>query len=94
MLTQLVLFRLFSSVMTLYMMAIILRWLGPWLELDLQTSRLRFIPAITDPLIQAIRKMLPNMGPMDWAPIAALVAVFFLRTIGQAMLLPPQTTMF
>lgn len=67
--------------LTLYMMAILLRWTAPWLELDLHRAWWRIIPRVTDPLIQFMRKRLPPMGPMDWSPIAALVAVYIIRLL-------------
>jgi len=67
--------------LTLYMMALLLRWTAPWLELDLRAGYLRWLPRITDPLINLMRRLLPPMGPMDWGPIAALAAVWILRLI-------------
>jgi len=68
-------------VLTLYMMALLLRWLGPWLELEFHGPVLRAIPAITDPLIQLMKRVLPHMGPMDFSPLAAVMSVFILRLI-------------
>ncbi len=72
---------LIGSALTLYMMAILVRWLGPWLEMDLRRGVLRFVPRVADPLIAFIRRFLPNMGPMDWSPIAALMLVWIVRII-------------
>jgi YggT family protein len=69
------------SLCTLYMMAILLRWLGRFLEIDLDTPRLRWIARITDPLIGLFRRILPDMGPFDWSPVAALLSVFILRLL-------------
>lgn len=66
---------------TLYMMAILLRWLGPWLDLDLYSRRLAWIRIITDPLINTIRGVMPRLGPMDFAPLVALLAVWIARTL-------------
>ena len=73
--------RVLGAVLTLYMMAILLRWLGPYLEVDLKAPRWAWLPRLTDPLIQFFRRLLPDMGPFDWSPIAALAAVFFLRLV-------------
>lgn len=74
-------FRAAGSALTLYMMAILLRWLAPYLEVDLQAARWSWLPRITDPLIKLFRRMLPDMGPFDWSPIAAVAAVFFVRLV-------------
>lgn len=72
---------LVGSLLTLYMMAILLRWLGPWLELEMERGWLRIIPAITDPLLHIVRRILPPMGPVDWGPVAAVLLVWILRII-------------
>lgn len=69
------------SLMTLYMMLILLRWLAPWLQIDLYRPRLRWVRTITDPLIDQLRKYLPLRGPFDFAPLAAVFAVWLARTL-------------
>ena len=64
---------------TLYMLLILLRWTGPWLELDLYGGRLRWIPQLTDPLFNQMRRILPAMGPVDFAPLASLLIVWLVR---------------
>ena len=63
------------------MLAILLRWLAPWLELEIERGWLRIIPLVTDPLLQAIRRVLPPLGPMDWGPIAAVLLVWIVRIV-------------
>ncbi len=72
---------LIGSALTLYMLAILVRWLAPYIELDLHTPRLRWIPRITDPLINLMRRLLPPTGPMDWGPIAAVVSLWIVRLV-------------
>lgn len=67
--------------LTLYMMALLLRWLGPWLELEFHGPFLRVIPWVSDPLMRLMRRLLPPMGPMDWSPLAAVMSVFIVRLI-------------
>jgi YggT family protein len=78
--------RAVNTVMTLYMMLIIIRWLSPYLQLDLYSRRLKWIRQMTDPLIDAIRKRLPSMGPFDFAPLVALFAVWLVRSIAVAVM--------
>ncbi len=70
-----------GSALTLYMLVILLRWTAPWLELDLRARHLRWIPQITDPLINLMRRILPPAGPMDWGPIAAVMTVWIIRLV-------------
>ncbi|MBI4559164.1 MAG: YggT family protein [Candidatus Hydrogenedentes bacterium] len=78
---NLIIARALYSLFTLYMIAILLRWLGPWIELDFDSRRLRWIAEITDPLVNRIRRLLPSMGPMDFGPLAAIFAVWVVRQI-------------
>jgi len=74
------------DLLTLYMMLILLRWVSPWLELDVQSPRLRWICTLTDPLINALRRALPPMGPMDFGPLAAVFVVWVVRALSVGLL--------
>jgi YggT family protein len=67
--------------LTLYMMALLLRWLGPWLELEFTGPVLGLLPKITDPLVELMKRALPPMGPMDFSPHAAVICVYIVRLI-------------
>jgi len=81
-----ILARVVYSGMTLYMMLILLRWLAPWLQVDLYSRYLRWVPRITDPLIHTLRRALPSMGPVDFGPIAALFVVWVVRALSVMVL--------
>ncbi len=73
--------RIAYSLLTLYMMLILLRWFGPAMSMDFAKGRLVWIARLTDPLISRLRKLLPNMGPIDFGPLAALVLVLLVRIL-------------
>jgi uncharacterized protein YggT (Ycf19 family) len=73
--------RLAYSVFTLYMLLILLRWLGPYLELDFYSARLRWVASVVDPFVRGIRRRVPPLGPMDAGPIIALLVVWILREL-------------
>jgi len=75
------------SVLSLYMLLILLRWIGPRIELDFHRGRLRWVCSLTDPLIRFFRRVLPPMGPVDFGPLAALLAVWFVRGLVVSMML-------
>ncbi len=79
--------RAVNTVFTLYMLLILFRWAAPWLQIDVNTPRLRWISKLTDPLINAIRRLLPPMGPMDFGPLVALLAVWIVRELVIRMIL-------
>ncbi len=68
------------SIITLYMMLVLVRWLGGYLELDLY-GRLKWVRQITDPLLGLLRRVLPPMGPVDLSPLAALMLLWLLRVV-------------
>ncbi|HOC67416.1 MAG TPA: YggT family protein [Candidatus Hydrogenedentes bacterium] len=69
------------SAITLYMLIILLRWTSPFLSLDMNHVRLRWIPPLTDPLLNLIRRLLPPMGFADWTPVAAVLILWVLRVL-------------
>ncbi len=78
--------RITYSLLTIYMMLILLRWFGPWVSLEVTAGRLAWVGWLTDPLITRLRKVLPNMGPVDFGPPAALVLVWFVRILSVTIL--------
>ncbi|MCH7960410.1 MAG: YggT family protein [Candidatus Hydrogenedentes bacterium] len=66
---------------TLYMMLILLRSIGPALGQDVTGGRMAWVSKLTDPLITRLRKVLPSMGPADFAPVASLLLVWLLREL-------------
>ncbi len=78
---NLVLLSLIGNIITLYMLVVLLYWTAPWLELNLHQGYWRLIPRAASPLVNSIRKVLPSMGPMDWSPLAAVMALWLLRLL-------------
>ena len=76
------------NILTLYMLMILLRWLGARISLDVASGRLRFISVSTDPLIAKMRQLFPSMGSFDFGPISALVMVWLIREIAGVILNP------
>ncbi len=77
--------RALYSIATLYMLAILVRWLSPWLELNLHGPWVSWIPKVVDPFVNLLRRALPSMGPMDFGPIAAIFAVWVVRTLAESI---------
>jgi len=74
--------RLAANVITLYMVLVIVRWVGAWIELDLEYGRLKWIKRVTDPPIDLARQAIGQvMGPFDWAPIAVLFLCWIVRIL-------------
>jgi len=76
-----ILLRTIGVVITLYMMAVLLRWMSPYLEIDTYHRPMRLVTAMTEPPLQFFRRVLPPMGPMDWSPIATLATLWLVRIL-------------
>ena len=72
---------------TLYMLLILVRWLGPFLELDFYDARLRWIGHAVDPVLRGVRRVAPAIGPFDAGPIIALLLLWLFRTVAVDILL-------
>lgn len=68
------------SVMTLYMMALLLRWLAPFLSLNMEAKPYVWLTPITDPYLKLIRNTLPSMGFTDWSPVAGVLILWLIRS--------------
>ena len=64
------------SLGTLYMMLILIRSIGPSLGLDVTGERIACVSTLATPLITRWRRVLPSMGPADFAPVASLLLVW------------------
>ena len=58
--------------------AIIARALLSWLPIDQSSSLYQAIFRVTEPLIDPIRRVLPNTGMMDLSPLAAILVLLVL----------------
>lgn len=74
------------SLLTLYMLLLLLRWFGPYLELDFYAPRLRWIARATDPFVTLLRRTLPPLGPMDLAPLVSVLVTWLVRDLTLAAL--------
>lgn len=72
---------------TALFIAITARVLLSWLSPDLQYSQIgRMIRDITEPIMQPIRNMLPAAGMLDLSPMIAIILLFVLRVILDALI--------
>jgi len=70
------------TLFTLYMLAILAVWLGPYIDFDLHRKKWGlWVVKIVNPLLQTLRKHLPYFGPFNWTPIIALLIVWLLRKL-------------
>ena len=74
--------RIIGAMLTLYMLALMLRWLGPFIDFNLDERRyLRWIPRLTDPYLAKVKEIVPSLGLANIAAPIAILAVWVLRII-------------
>lgn len=64
------------------MIAIIVRALLSWFNLDPRSPLIQALDQITEPILEPIRRIMPRLGMIDLSP---LVAIFLLIAISSAV---------
>jgi len=41
----------------------------------------QFVYRVTEPVLEPIRRRLPQIGPLDWSPLVVLIAVWIIREV-------------
>jgi len=75
-----------SAVFTLLMTAILIRVIGSWLGMGPYRRWMRPFYALTDWLIDPIRRILPPMGMFDFSPMVAWLALYLVRGVVLGMI--------
>ena len=66
--------------LTLYMWVIIGRAIISWVNPDPHNPIVRFLNAVTEPVLYPIRRRLPlSLGGIDFSPIIVILAIIFLQ---------------
>ena len=68
------LFDLLARVLDLYSIIIVVRVLSDWIPNSRNYQIVQFLILITEPFLSRIRGILPQMGNLDFSPIAAIFA--------------------
>ncbi|MFN0145293.1 MAG: YggT family protein [Dehalococcoidia bacterium] len=61
--------------------AIVLRSLMSWFPIDQSSPLVQMLHRVTDPIIDPIRRVMPNTGMMDLSPMMAIVAIIVMRQL-------------
>jgi YggT family protein len=64
---------------TVYIWIIVIRALLSWVNPDPYNPIVRFLAAVTDPVLGPIRRRLPYLGGLDISPIIVILILVFLR---------------
>ena len=70
----------FNMVLTIYLWIIVARAVLSWVSPDPYNPIVRFIHAVTEPVLLKIRSKLPlYFGGFDFTPILVLAVIYFLK---------------
>ncbi|HYT69873.1 MAG TPA: YggT family protein [Gemmatimonadales bacterium] len=61
--------------------ALMVRVIGAWFGAFRYSRWMRPVYALTDWLVEPIRRLLPPMGALDWSPLAAWLALWILKQL-------------
>ncbi len=79
------LFQLLDWLINLYSFAFVARAILSWFRVDPYHPVSQFLIRITDPLVVPIRRYVPPMGGLDFAPMVALIILWFVRQVLQTI---------
>ena len=90
------LFLLIDSVINIYIWLIIINAILSWLvAFNVLNTQNRFVFAVlnathqlTDPVLNKIRRFIPNLGSIDISPIVLILLLFFIRNLFFELLAP------
>jgi len=69
-----------NMVLQLYMWMIIARAVISWVNPDPSNPIVQFLYRATDPLLYKIRRLMPNLGGIDFSPVIVIMAIVFLQS--------------
>ena len=75
---------LVDTLFSLYIMAVMLRFLLQWSRADFYNPLSQFLVRVTQPLLQPLRRIIPGWGGIDFP---AIVLMVFLQAIALALLM-------
>ena len=90
------LFLLIDSIINIYIWLIIINAILSWLvAFNVLNTQNRFVFAVlnathqlTEPVLNKIRKFIPNLGSIDISPIVLILLLFFIRNLFFELLAP------
>ncbi len=73
--------KIIDIALTLYMWIIIARAVVSWVNPDPYNPIIRFLNAVTEPVLYQIRRRIPiSFGGIDFSPIIVILAIIFIQS--------------
>ena len=74
-------FYFIARILDLYSIVIVVRVLSEWIPNSRNYQIVQFLILITEPFLSKIRSILPQMGSLDFSPIAAILLLEIIGTV-------------
>jgi YggT family protein len=72
--------KILDILLTVYMWIVIIRALISWVNPDPYNPIVRFLHAVTDPVLNPIRRIIGyRLGPIDISPMVVILAIIFVK---------------
>jgi YggT family protein len=72
--------KILDILLTVYMWIVIIRALISWVNPDPYNPIVRFLHAVTDPVLNPIRRIIGyRLGPIDISPMVVILAILFVK---------------
>ena len=73
--------KILNIALSLYMWIVIGRAIISWVNPDPYNPIVRFLNAVTEPVLYPIRRKIPiNLGGIDFSPVLVILAIIFLQS--------------
>lgn len=72
---------LLASLLKIYGYIIIVRVIISWVNPNPYNPLVRLVRGLTDPVLEPIRRLLPDMGGLDISPFVALLIIWILMSL-------------
>jgi YggT family protein len=67
-------------------LAIFIRAILSWFQVDPMNPLIQALRAVTDPIVEPIRNVLPRLGMFDFSPFVASILLIFISQVLQTFL--------
>ena len=73
-------------VFSLLVLAIFIRAILSWFQVDPMNPLIQALRAVTDPIVEPIRNVMPRIGMIDLSPFVASILLIFISQVLQTFL--------
>jgi YggT family protein len=73
--------KLLDLLLSIYLWTILIRVIASWVSPNAYHPALQLVERLTDPVITPVRRVLPDLGGLDFSPLVALVGIQLLRML-------------